>query len=65
MEVCFEVGIILGDKHLVVDVAEVEKRLIAALTIDLGFIVDLLTHSAFPLDGNFLLVFDPAVSLIV
>jgi hypothetical protein len=30
MEVGFEVGIILGNEHLVIDVAEIEQGLVAA-----------------------------------
>ena len=58
MEECLKVGIVFGDKELVVDVAEVEERLVATQTILLVFLVDLLTDSAAPLDVLLLLVPD-------
>lgn len=58
MEECLKVGIVFGDKELVVDVAEVEERLVATETILLVFLVDLLADSAAPLDVLLLLVPD-------
>jgi hypothetical protein len=58
VEECLKVGIVFGDKELVVDVAEVEERLVATETILLVFLVDLLADSAAPLDVLLLLVPD-------
>lgn len=58
MEECLKVGVVFGDEELVVDVAEVEERLVATETILLVVLVELLTDSAPPLGVLLLLVPD-------
>jgi ABC-type tungstate transport system substrate-binding protein len=65
MEVGLQIGIILGHEHLVIDVAEVIQGLVATEAVWLGLIVGLLTHSTSPLTWRFLLVSDPAMTLII
>lgn len=64
MEVSLEVGIILSDEHLIVDVAEVIEGLIAAQTVRLLLCVDLLADSTLPGRCGLFLVSDTTVALI-
>lgn len=48
MEVGLKVGIVLGDEHLIVDVAEVVEGLIAAEAVGLRLCVDLLADPTLP-----------------
>lgn len=61
VEIGFQVGIILGDKKLVVDVAEIVELLVAAQAVVAIRVVDLLADCASPGAGLFLLVSDAAV----
>jgi hypothetical protein len=61
VEISFQVGIILGDEKLVVDVAEIVELLVAAQTVVAIRVVDLLADSASPGPALFLLVADAAV----
>lgn len=65
MEVGLEVGIILGDEHLIVDVAEVVEGLIAAEAVRLLFCVDLLADPTLPGRSDLFLVSDTTMTLIV
>ena len=64
VEVGLEVRVILGHEELVVDVAEVVERLVAAQTKGLTCRVGLLTHSAVPFAHRLLLVTDTCLALV-
>lgn len=64
MEVCFKIGIILSHKQLVVNVAEVEQRLVAAEAIWVGLSVGLVTDCTGPV-GWLFLVSNSVLGLVV
>ena len=59
VEVDLEVRVVLGHEHLIVDVAEVVKGLIAAETVLLIGVVGLLANRAFPFANRLLLISHP------
>ena len=62
MEEGLQVGVVLGDEELVVDVAEIVEGLVAGETVLLFFLVDLLADPALPLRVLLLLVLHSAGS---
>jgi hypothetical protein len=65
VKVDFEIGVVLGDEQLVVDVAVVEELLVATLAVSLVLIVLPVTHAALPLARWLLLVSHAVLPLVV
>jgi hypothetical protein len=65
LEVGLEVGVVLGDEELVVDVAEVVEGLVAGEAVLAVLVVDLLADWAPPGSNHLLLVLHSVVALVV